>query len=171
MGAEDGECSGGPTDGAFGTDLGWSLGVILRAWHQQVERVVADVPHGTRGYQILSVLGRGDSPTQKGLAEHLSIDKTVMPYVIDALEDARLVARKVDAADRRVRRIVITPRGRRVLGELTTRMRTAEQALFDDVPAPLRESFVTQAAQIATTIHHAHPALNPCIAVQDALSE
>jgi MarR family transcriptional regulator, transcriptional regulator for hemolysin len=158
-----------PTVGVPGSDLGWFLGVILRGWHEQVERAVAGVPHGTRGYQILSVVGHNSPPTQSGLARHLQIDKTVMPYVIDALQDAGLVERRSDPKDRRVRRIVITPHGAKTLAELETRVRAAEDAVFEGVPARVRQVFVENAARLAVSIHSADPSLDPCIAVLDAL--
>jgi MarR family transcriptional regulator, transcriptional regulator for hemolysin len=160
-----------PTVGVPGSDLGWYLGVILRGWHEQVERAVAGVPHGTRGYQILSVVGHNSPPTQSGLAKHLQIDKTVMPYVIDALQDAGLVERRTDPKDRRVRRIVITPHGEKTLAELEAKVRAAEDAVFAGVPARARQAFVEHAAQLAVSIHSTHPDLDPCIAVLDALAD
>ncbi|WP_422772884.1 MarR family winged helix-turn-helix transcriptional regulator [Plantactinospora sp. WMMC1484] len=158
-----------PTVGIPGSDLGWYLGVILRSWHERVEQAVEGVPHGTRGYQILSVVGHNNPPTQSGLAKHLRIDKTVMPYVIDALENAGLVERKTDPADRRVRRIAITADGAARLTELEAKVRAAEDAVFEGVPAPLRRVFVDNAAQLAVSIHNNQPALDPCVAVLDAL--
>jgi DNA-binding MarR family transcriptional regulator len=172
MDGRDGDAGrSAPTTGVPGSDLGWYLGVILRGWHEKVEQAVAGVPHGTRGYQILSIAGHNPPPTQSGLARHLQIDKTVMPYVIDALEDARLVERRTDAKDRRVRRIVITPHGEKTLAELEAKVRAAEDALFAGVPARVRQAFVDHAAQLAVSIHSAHPHLDPCIAVRDALGD
>jgi len=145
--------------------------VILRTWHEQVEQAVADVPHGIRGYQILSVVGHNNPPTQSGLAKHLQIDKTVMPYVVDALEKADLVERRTDPKDRRVRRIVITEHGRKVLSALEAKVRAAEDAVFAGVPPLTRQTFVDHAAHLAVTIHGAKPNLDPCIAVLDALSD
>ncbi|WBB53816.1 MarR family transcriptional regulator [Verrucosispora sp. WMMD573] len=172
MGVRDADAvRNSPTVGIPGSDLGWHLGVILRSWHERVEQAVEGVPHGTRGYQILSVVGHNDPPTQSGLAKHLQIDKTVMPYVIDALEGAGLVERRTDPADRRVRRIAITPSGAAKLTELEAKVRAAEDAVFGNVPAPLRRMFVDNAAQLATSLHNDQPALDPCLAVMDALAD
>jgi MarR family transcriptional regulator for hemolysin len=160
-----------PTVGIPGSDLGWYLGVILRSWHERVEEAVAGVPHGTRGYQILSVVGHNAPPTQSGLAKHLQIDKTVMPYVIDALQGAGLVERRPDPADRRVRRIALTPRGAATLAELETKVRAAEDAVFEGVPTGLRRMFVDNAARLAVSLHNEHPALDPCGAVMDVLAD
>ena len=163
--------SSAPTEGIPGSDLGWYLGVILRRWHEQVEQAVAGVPHGPRGYQILAFVGHNSAPTQSGLAKHLNIDKTVMPYIIDSLEEAGLVQRKTDPSDRRVRRIAITRRGARQLVTLEARVAAAEEAVFEGVPAHVRTEFVEQAARLAMTIHHVDPSVDACAAVLDALTD
>jgi len=161
----------GATVGVPGSDLGWVLGVILRRWHEQVERAVEDLPHGARGFQILSIVGHNPPPTQSGLAKHLNIDTTVMPYIIDALEAAGLLERRTDERDRRVRRIVITPRGRSVLADLEDRVRAAEDELFKDVPADARAAFQAQALRLAMSIHASDPSIDPCIAVMDVVAQ
>lgn len=153
-----------------GSDLGWVLGVILRSWHEQVESVVKELPNGLRGFQILSVVGHNSPPTQSGLARHLSIDRTVMPYVIDSLVNAGLVRREVDAADRRVRRIVITEQGADTLARLEREVHAAEDAVFGGVPESVRKRFERDAGQLAISIHSARPYLDPCLAVIDVLA-
>lgn len=160
-----------PGIGVPGSDLGWALGVILRRWHEQVERAVEDLPHGPRGFQILSIIGHNAPPTQSGLANHLNIDKTVMPYIMDSLEQAGLLTRQTDAVDRRVKRIVITPRGRSVLAELEERVRSAEVELFQDVSPEFHASFREQALRLAMSVHATDPLIDPCIAVMDVLTE
>ena len=168
---QDGDCTGLGATAAPGADLGWCLAVVLRRWTELAEEAVAGVPHGTRGYQILSVVGHHEPPTQSGLAKHLRIDKTVMPYVIDALEEAGLVERRIDPADRRVRRIALTAQGQTVLGELETRVRAAEAAVFEDVPDDARREFTARAAEIATVVHGARTTVDPCLAVRDVLTD
>lgn len=154
-----------------GSDLGWILGVILRSWHERVGEAVADVPHGLRGFQILSVVGHNDPPTQIGLARHLGIDKTVMPYVIDALVDAGLIERRVDLSDRRVRRIAITETGRAALERLEREVHAAEDAVFEGVDPSVRQAFLRQAGSLAVSIHQAQPNLDPCLAVRQVLTD
>jgi DNA-binding MarR family transcriptional regulator len=62
---------------------------------------VAEVPGGPRGYLVLASLGRGEPSTQVALAQHLGVDRTMMTYLLDDLEDAGLVQRRPDPADRR----------------------------------------------------------------------
>jgi DNA-binding MarR family transcriptional regulator len=153
-----------------GADLGWVLGVILRNWHEHVAEAVEELPHGMRGYQILSVVGNNQPPTQSGLARHLGIDRTVMPYIIDALVERGLIERRVDPKDRRVRRIVITDLGRKTLTRVERGVHTAEDAVFSGMDAAARDAFLRHAGDLAVSIHSAKPYLDPCLAVLDVLS-
>jgi DNA-binding MarR family transcriptional regulator len=152
-----------------GADLGWMLGVILRNWHEHVAEAVGDLPNGMRGYQILSVVGNSRPPTQSALARHLGIDKTVMPYIVDALVERGLVERHVDPSDRRARRIVITDQGRKTLKRVERDVRSAEDAVFAGMDDGARQAFLQHAGDLAVSIHSAKPYLDPCLAVLDVL--
>jgi DNA-binding MarR family transcriptional regulator len=105
------------------------------------------------------------------LANHLNIDKTVMPYIIDSLEEAGMLVRRVDANDRRVKRIVITSHGASTLSELEAKVLVAEDEVFQDVPPALRAAFTDHAARLAVTIHKAQPGTDACAAVLDVLTD
>ena len=143
--------------GSTAPDLGWSLSVILRRWHERVEIALSDLPHGTRGFEILSVISQDEPPTQTELAKHLNIDKTVMPYVLDSLESSGLLERRIDPQDRRAKRIVITAHGTSVLGELQTAVKEAEEAALGSVAPEIRAAFIDQAEHLALAINAAPP--------------
>lgn len=164
------EADGGPKPGIPGADLGWSLGVILRRWHEGIEAAVSELPHGLRGYQILAVVAAVEPPTQSSLARHLNIDKTVMPYVVDALVSGDLVQRRVDPGDRRLRRIVITRHGRAVLKRLQKRVAEAEDAVFAGVSSQDRAAMLSLTGRLAASIHSRRPDLDACLAVMDAIA-
>src|SRR5258708_7137666 len=118
---------GGPPScaGALAGDLGWGLGVALRAYVTAAHTAVADLPGGPRGYQILSAAAQGVVSSQLALAQHLGVDRTVMTYLIDDLEAAKLIERRPDPADRRARRIVATQLVTELLTALDDLLRAA----------------------------------------------
>lgn len=111
-------------------ELGWPLVVLSHAYREAVTAVVGSLPHGVRGYLVLSSVVHDDRPSQLALAEHLGIDRTVMTYVVDDLAEAGLVERRPDPEDRRRRRVVATRLGTRTLTGLERRVRVAEAALL-----------------------------------------
>jgi MarR family transcriptional regulator, transcriptional regulator for hemolysin len=111
-------------------DFGWVLGVLLRTYRDRITEAIGDFTLGPRGYQTLREVAREQQPSQLALASHLGIDRTVMTYVIDELEEAGLVERRPNPDDRRQRRIVATPRGREAVSALCQRVTEAENAVL-----------------------------------------
>jgi DNA-binding MarR family transcriptional regulator len=152
-----------------GTNLGWSLGMVLRRWHEYVEEALKDLPQGSRGYHILAVVVHNDMPTQVALAARLAIDRSVLTYLIDDLEAAGLIERRLDPRDRRARRIVATERGRQVLTDAERRVAHAEDRVLAGLAEDQRAAFRDAADRAAEAIHAAAPGTDPCLAVQEVL--
>ncbi|WP_251149899.1 MarR family winged helix-turn-helix transcriptional regulator [Cellulosimicrobium sp. Marseille-Q4280] len=158
-----------PTPGHL-EDLGWHLGVLLRAYRATVEEALVDVPHGTRGYQVLVSVVQGDQPTQLALAERHGIDRTVMTYLVDDLVAAGLVERQQNPADRRARRIVATALGRRRLAELATQVRDAEDALLRTLSPEERHSFRLLMRRVACDLRDVDAGTDLCAVAEDELA-
>jgi DNA-binding MarR family transcriptional regulator len=118
---------------AGGHDLGWLLGTLLRTYLKGAADAVRELPGGPRGYQVLVIASAGACRNQAGIAEHLGVDRTVMTYLLDDLESAKLIERKPDPADRRSRQILLTTKGVRRLAQLTARIADVEQSLLADL--------------------------------------
>lgn len=130
-------------------DLGWSIAMLARDYRARVEPVFADVPRGARGYQLLYTVARKRLRTQAQLAEYLGVDRTVIPYVVDDLIDAGLADREQDPRDRRIRTVVVTPRGLEVLQSLQDRLTIAEKALLDPLDDDQKEQLRALLSSIA----------------------
>jgi DNA-binding MarR family transcriptional regulator len=135
--------------GALAGDLGWGLGVVLRAYAKAAYTAVADLPGGPRGYQILSAAAQGAVSSQLALAQHLGVDRTVMTYLLDDLEAAKLIERRPDPNDRRARRVVATQLGTELLATLNDRLRAAEAHLLAPLDLETRATFRAQVRLLA----------------------
>jgi DNA-binding MarR family transcriptional regulator len=150
LGRRDGVGDAPSCAGALAGDLGWGLGVVLRAYATAAHSAVADLPGGPRGYQILSAAAQGAVGSQLALAQHLGVDRTVMTYLLDDLEAAKLIERRPDPADRRARRVVATQLGTELLATLNDRLRAAEAHLLAPLDLETRETFRAQVRLLAT---------------------
>jgi MarR family transcriptional regulator, lower aerobic nicotinate degradation pathway regulator len=103
-------------------------------------------------HAILAVLDEGQRETQGAIADALGYDKGQLVGLLDELEDAGLVARQRDQADRRRQIVQMTPAGRKALDKL----RRLSARIEDDFLAPLgdkeREQF--HAALLTLAEHH-----------------
>jgi DNA-binding MarR family transcriptional regulator len=167
----DADRSEQPVGRRRGSNFGWSLGMVLRRWQEHVEEVLTDLPHGSRGFHILAVVVHEDVPTQGALASRLVIDRSVLTYVIDDLESAGLIERRLDRRDRRARRIVATERGRQALAEAERRVAHVEEYVLGALPEEQRAAFRDAAERAAEAILAAAPATDPCIAVRSVLTD
>lgn len=119
-----------PAAGGLEDELGWSLHRVSSAFRQSALGTVAEVPGGSRGYQVLVAVDAGPPSSQLALAQRLGIDRTAMTYLVDELEAASLVTRQPHPADRRVRHVAITTVGRTALTNARRALRSAEEQLL-----------------------------------------
>ena len=96
-----------------------------------------------RELAVLSVLGAAEPLAQQQAASKLSVDRTTMVDLVDALERKGLVERRPDRTDRRRNLVHLTPEGEKTLAEGNRRYREVESTLLtgpetDDLKRLLR---------------------------------
>jgi MarR family transcriptional regulator for hemolysin len=82
--------------------------ILKTAFNQQV------VAHGLTYARslVLFHLSRKPDQTQTSLAQDLELERATLVHLLDRMEESRLIERRADQTDRRVRRISITAHGR-----------------------------------------------------------
>ncbi|MEN9751172.1 MAG: hypothetical protein RLZZ600_219 [Actinomycetota bacterium] len=104
--------------------------------------VLAGLDLKARSYAVLSLAVGGAKPTQRELAEFLSLDASQIVALVDVLQDRGLVAREPDPNDRRSNVIVSTDAGRELYSRASVLVAQAEarslSALSDEERNQLR---------------------------------
>ena len=109
-----------------GTVLAQVARLMRRAFDERAREIGVTRPQG----QVRSVLLRHEGIKQGGLAEILEVEPITAGRMIDRMQDAKLVERKTDPADRRAWRLFLTPRGREIIDRLQPlAMETTEKTL------------------------------------------
>jgi MarR family transcriptional regulator, organic hydroperoxide resistance regulator len=130
-------------------DLAAMLQPLLRAL------VAAELPvlasHGVSmwGYVVLSALDGGPARTQAALAQAIGADKTRIIGVLDELQQAGLITREPDPADRRARLLSITPAGHQVRAATQAEIQANENRLLGRLPAADRRAFLRAAQALS----------------------
>lgn len=104
----------------FGEEFSLQVMLANKSYHQYLYKFLEqiDVQHH---YQIILLLTRfNGKATQKMLCENLSIEKSNMAAIIDALEAKGYVTREVNYKDRRGKLVVLTPKAAEVIDGLET---------------------------------------------------
>lgn len=131
-------------------DLAAMLQPLLRAL------VAAELPVLVRngvsmwGYTVLNALDGGAARTQAALAQAIGADKTRIIGVLDELQDAGLISRQPDPADRRARLLSITPAGHRVRAAVQAEIQANENRVLGLLPAADRRAFLRAAQALSS---------------------
>lgn len=136
---------------ALGADLGWAIRLVSAAFRRVATDSVAELPGGARGYLVLVALSSGEPPSQLALAKEVSLDRTVMTYLLDDLEAHELVTRRPDPRDRRARQVLITDTGRSRLAQVREGLAAAEARLLSDLDEQDARQLRVLLARVATT--------------------
>lgn len=97
-----------------GTVLAQVARLMRRAFDERAREIGVTRPQ----WQVMSVLMRHEGIKQGGLADILEVEPITAGRMIDRMQDAGLVERRADPADRRAWRLFLTPRGRDLVDRL-----------------------------------------------------
>jgi MarR family transcriptional regulator for hemolysin len=112
-------------------NLAHRLQPLARRWRMIADRALAELGlSDATGWVMLHVGRHGDGVGQTELAAALDINGPSLVRLIDQLEKAGLVARHVDARDRRVNRIELTKAGRSISGNIENALGTVRRQMF-----------------------------------------
>lgn len=136
---------------ALETDLGWAIRMVSAAFSRVAADSVSELPGGPRGYLVLVALACGEPPSQLALAKEVSLDRTVMTYLLDDLESQELITRRPDPRDRRARQVLITDTGRTRLKQVRHGLSAAETRLLADLSGQDAEQLRTLLSRVAQT--------------------
>jgi DNA-binding MarR family transcriptional regulator len=146
------------TPASVEAELGWALGTIARSYQRVAGETLINMPGGPRSFLVLAALERGEPGTQVALAQHLGVERTMMTYLLDDMEDEGLVERRPDPADRRARRVTLTETGQSRLTELSCALHRAEEEMLAPLEPEERALLRSLLRRLATTM----APVNPC---------
>ena len=102
-----------------------------------------------RSYSVLALACSGENPSQRELAEFLSLDASQIVALVDELEGRGLVARAADRRDRRSNSISATAAGRELYVAARAAIREAESESLRALSVSEQESLRSLLHRIA----------------------
>lgn len=127
-------------------DLGFLIGDTARLMRRAFDERVRTQGITRAQWRVLGLLHRFGGCTQVNLAEMMDVEPITAGRMIDRLQEAGLVERRADPADRRAWRIHLTLNGESKLEEL----RPTALSLFEDAVSGLDDS---QQAQLEAMLN------------------
>lgn len=101
------------------------------------------------GYVVLNALDGGPARTQAALAQAIGADKTRIIATLDELQQAGLITREPDPADRRARLLSITQDGQQTRLAAQTEIQANESRILSRLPAADRQAFLRAAQTLS----------------------
>ena len=103
-------------------------------------------------WQVLVVLRRHEGVNQGGLAELLDVEPITVCRMVDRLQEADLVERRPDPADRRSWRLFLTAKAEDLLAQLRPLGLRFEAEALDGVSASERSALIAMLERIRQTL-------------------
>lgn len=103
------------TRSSLDRSFGFLLHDIARLVRKRYEQRARPLGLTRAQWQALAYLQRHEGINQSGLAELLELEPITIARLLDRMEEAGLVERRADPADRRARRLFLTERARPML--------------------------------------------------------
>ncbi|MGO4250407.1 MarR family winged helix-turn-helix transcriptional regulator [Micrococcaceae bacterium Sec5.1] len=119
----------------IGNDVGLLLAKLHATGSVLNNRALSDFGLRERSFSVLTLACSGLEPTQRELADFLSLDPSQVVSLVDDLEHRGLVERAQGKQDRRAKIIVSTAEGRRIHTKARAALEVCEQTQL----APLSE--------------------------------
>lgn len=89
-----------------------------RAWAHDRSLPVLASTLTMQQFKVVMILSLQDSTSGQELSQHLGVGLGTVTGIVDRLVARRLVTRQEDPDDRRIRRIILTPTGRKLADEV-----------------------------------------------------
>lgn len=107
-------------------EAGFLLAKLHAAGSVLANQVLAEFDLKERSYSVLALANSGLKPTQRELADFLSLDPSQIVTLVDDLEGRGLVMRAAGKQDRRAKTVTATAKGARLHQDAAAAARRAE---------------------------------------------
>jgi DNA-binding MarR family transcriptional regulator len=121
-------------------DMGFLLAKLHAAGSVLNNRALAEFNLKERSYSVLILADSGLEPTQRELADFLSLDPSQIVALVDELEKRKLVTRAPGKQDRRAKTVTATAAGSKLLGEARQAAAQAEAQALERLSADESET-------------------------------
>ncbi len=99
-------------------NIGFLLADVSRLMRRAFDERARSIGVTRPQWRLLAALGRHEGSNQGTLAEMLEVEPITLCRMVDRLQDAGMVERRPDPADRRAWRLFLTPKSRKLSQEL-----------------------------------------------------
>lgn len=138
-------------------NIGTLLGQVSRLLRRSFDARARGIGVTRPQWQVLGLLKLHAGSNQGALAEMIEVEPITLGRMIDRLQEAGLVERRADPADRRAWRIHLTGKGEALLDKLVPFGRETLSIAFEGVSANERAQFVATLEKVRANLSRKSP--------------
>src|SRR3954470_23373674 len=135
-----------------GPPLGFLLAAVGFGTAHRFRSVIAPTGMDPREFGVLRQVALDEGVSQQACGHALKVAPSQMVALVDSLESKGLLERRPDPADRRVRALHVTTKGRRALGTAFEAAMRNEEELFGSLSSAQREELRRLLQQVADAL-------------------
>lgn len=136
--------------------FGTLLVPLARAYRRQLDRELAGLSLSHSMALAVMLIGReGGGMRQGTLAERLGMEAPSVVPIVDQMERAGLVERRVDAGDKRARTLHLTRAGHALAGEAEAKSATVRASLFAGIEPDALETAIRVLERVSDAVDQA----------------
>ncbi len=133
-------------------NIGTLMAQVARLLRRQFDERARGIGVTRPQWQVLSLLKIHAGSNQGALAEMLEVEPITLGRMIDRLQEAELVERRADPADRRAWRIHLTDKGEALLDQLRPLGSQTLNAALEGVSEADQARFISVLARVRTNL-------------------
>lgn len=141
--------------------LGFLIGDCSRLLRKRFDASARALGVSRAQWQVLVALSRQEGTNQAGLAEYLEVETITLCRMVDRLQEAGLVERRADPADRRAWKLYLTEPAGPLLDQLRQIGGALVEEALNGISLPLRELLYDGLAALRNNLSARGPATLP----------
>ena len=139
-------------------NLGSMLAQVSRLMRRAFDEKAREIGVTRPQWQVLSLLVRYEGINQGGLADILEVEPITLGRMVDRLQEANLVERRPDPADRRAWRLHLTDKSRDLIEQLKPYAQETFEEALDGISTKERDLLMTSLDRIRSNLTRRTPA-------------
>ncbi len=141
--------------------LGFLIGDCSRLLRRRFDASARALGVSRAQWQVLVALSRQEGTNQAGLAEYLEVETITLCRMVDRLQEAGLVERRADPADRRAWKLYLTEPARPLLDQLRQLGGAIVEEALSGIALPQREALYSGLAALRSNLSARGPVTLP----------
>jgi len=136
--------------------FGVLIAQINRSWRRALDQYLLPFGLTEATWRPLIYISRAHQPlSQNELADLLSLDRSSIVRILDALESSGMVMRQEDPNDRRVKRLSLTSKGEKVAAQVENVSKQLSDKVFSAIPKNLLANTKTGLLEVQRLLEEA----------------